>query len=94
MIFFESPGKNIQKNRDISHCHNPDNLVIIATVIRGCCDKIIVELEEDEAVLLFDLLAEKTRGLPSGLPSRGRWLNIWQRLADSLLHWYGLYTLE
>jgi hypothetical protein len=63
-------------------------------VIRGGCDKIIVELEEDEAVLLFDLLAEKTRGLPNGLPSRSRWLNIWQRLADSLLHWYGLYTLE
>jgi hypothetical protein len=63
-------------------------------VIRGCCDKIIVELEEDEAILLFGMLAEKTRGLPTGIPVRGQWLNIWRRLADSILHWYGLYTLE
>lgn len=63
-------------------------------MIQGCCDKIIVELEEDEAVLLFGLLAEKTRGLPTGYQLRGRWLSLWQRLADSLLHWYGFYTLE
>jgi len=63
-------------------------------VIRGCCPKIVIELDEDEAVLLFGVLAEKTRSLPTFYEGRERWLTMWKRLADSILHWHGLYTLE
>jgi hypothetical protein len=52
------------------------------------CGKITIELDEFEAMLLFGVIHEKTRGLPQGLKSHQDWRDILIRLADSLLHLY------
>lgn len=56
--------------------------------MRQNCYKITIELDENEAMLLFGMIHEKTRGLPQGLKAHHDWRGILVRLADSLLHLY------
>ncbi|MCQ3978341.1 MAG: hypothetical protein DPW09_33360 [Anaerolineae bacterium] len=56
-------------------------------VMQGC-GKITLELDEREAMLLFGMIYEKTRGLPQGLKAHHDWRKILVQLADSLLGVY------
>ncbi|MBE7473173.1 MAG: hypothetical protein HS114_28920 [Anaerolineales bacterium] len=45
-------------------------------------------MDEREAMLLFGMIYEKTRGLPQGLKAHHDWRKILVQLADSLLGVY------